>query len=424
MKDKYLYDKQCLVILDHALPATSHPTFRTKSKLLQNIIISEKSSVNWQLYVAKDIGIRDHFGCPSSNVIHLIKSLQTIQPNLSFTFIPEHYILFKSPMFRICSFMPSPDDEVTTYMLLLLKTSLPDFPKTSSNLKKGSALAHSIGLQYQCANQHYLSRFCPKNNSIPSVNLGSPFTAKAKHYLLHASLSVLEMEKNILENSHSPFALVDSTNETYINSRVGLKQNLASPLDPTGDVLNQHIESKVCEFPDIGTVRVLKGLLGRHHDDSNGKGTDDNTLSLFQTNEMLPTTHLSKLIPKCGPVNGKVAPSLLLYTRKIASNYALSVSSRTNYLSSEKGCPLAQLAMRLLLTCKKTINYQGFIFEREELFSNFADRMSEKRKHVADNVPIKHFHTTASFDMIGFLSIVSVACVIFTAFSRCCQGGR
>ena len=68
---------------------------------------------------------------------------------------------------------------------------------------------------------------------------------------------------------------------------------------------------------------MSKGLLGMHHDDLNGKGTDDNTLSLhaptqidslFQTNEMLPTTHLSKLIPKCGPVNGKVAPNLLLYT--------------------------------------------------------------------------------------------------------------
>jgi len=217
MKDKYLYDKQCPVILDHTLPATSHPTFRTKSKLLQNIIISEKSSVYWQLYVAKDLGIRDHFGCLSSNVIHLIKSLQTIQPNLSFTFIPERCPLYKSPMFHICSFMPSPDDEVTTYMLLLLKTSLPDFLTTSSDL------VHSIGLQYQCANQHHLSRFSQNNNSIPSVNLGSPFTAEAKCYLLHVSLSVLEMEKKIFENCHSPFALVDPTNETYVDSCVGLK---------------------------------------------------------------------------------------------------------------------------------------------------------------------------------------------------------
>ena len=416
MKDTYPYDKQCLVILDLVLPVTSHPTFTTKSKLLQNIIISERSSDNWQLYVAKDLGIRDHFGCPSSNVIHLIRSVLTIQPHLSFTFIPERCPLYKCPMFRICSFLPSPDDELANYMSLLLKTSLPSFPTTSSsNSKRGSALAHSIGLQYQCANQHHLSRFCQNNNSVPSVNLGSPFNAEAKRYLLHASLSVLEKEKNIFENSHSPFALVDSTNESYVDCRVGLKQNVVSHLDPSGDVLNQHIEAKVCEFPDNGTLRMTKGLLGRHHDDLNGKGTDDNTLSLhapthfdslFQTNEMLPTTPLSKLIKKCGPVNGKVVPNLLLYTRKIASTYALSVSIRNDYLISEHSCPLAKLVMRLLLTCKKPIDYQGFIFEREESFSNFAERMSGLPEHVADVVPIKHFHTTASFDKIGFLSIV------------------
>ena len=356
MKDTYPFDKQCLVILDHALPATSHPTFISRSKLLQNIIISERSSVNWQLYVAKDIGIRDHFGCPSSNVIHFIKSLLTIQPHLSFTFIPERCLLYKSPMFRICSFMPSPDDELTTHMSLLLKTSLPDFPTISSNPKRGSALAHSIGLQYQCANQHHFSRFCQNNNSIPRSNLESPFTAEAKRYLLHTSLSVLVKEKKIFENAHSPFALVDSTNETYVNSRVGMKQNLVSHFDLTGDVLSQHTEAKVCEFPDNGTVRMSKGLLGRHQ---NCKGTDDNTLSLhapmqiislFEHHKMLPTTHLSKVIKKCGPINGKVAPNLLLYTRKIASNYADSVSRRTNYLSSEKSCPLAQLVMRLLLS--------------------------------------------------------------------------
>ena len=101
-----------------------------------------------------------------------------------------------------------------------------------------------------------------------------------------------------------------------------------------------------------------------------------------------------------------MVPNLLLYTRKIASTYALSVSIRNDYLISEHSCPLAKLVMRLLLTCKKPIDYQGFIFEREESFSNFAERMSGLPEHVADVVPIKHFHTTASFDKIGFLSIV------------------
>ena len=414
-KDDYPFDKQCLVILDHVLPATSNPSFSTKSKLLQNIIISERSSVQWQLYVAKDLGKRDHFGCPTSNVIHLIESLQMIQPNLSFTFIPERCPVYKSPMFRISSFMPSPDDEVATFMSLLLKTSLPDFPTTSSTSKRGSALAHSIGLQYQCANQHHLSRFCQNNNSIPSVNLGSPFSSEAKRHLLHVSLSVLEKEKEIFENANSPFALVNVTDETYVETRIELKQSLVSYLDPSGDVLKQHIDSKVSEFPDNATLRMSKGLLGRHNDDLNGKAPDDNTLSLhaptqidslFDANEMLPSTRLSKFIPKSGRVRGKVAPNFLLYTRKIASNYAFAVSNRAEYLSSEQSCPLARLVMRLLLTCQKPIDYQGFIFEREESFSTFADRMSSDRNHVSSKVTQKHFHTLASFDKMGFLSIV------------------
>ena len=39
-------------------------------------------------------------------------------------------------------------------------------------------------------------------------------------------------------------------------------------------------------FPKL-TLRMSKGLLGRHHDDLNGKGTDDNTLSLHAPTQIL-----------------------------------------------------------------------------------------------------------------------------------------
>jgi len=66
MKDDYSFDRagQCLVIFDRVLPATSNNSFTTQSNLLKQVIISERSSVLWQLYVAKDLGQRDHFGCP------------------------------------------------------------------------------------------------------------------------------------------------------------------------------------------------------------------------------------------------------------------------------------------------------------------------------------------------------------------------
>lgn len=180
MKDDYPFDRQCLVILDQVLPSTSNINFTTQSNLVENVIIAERSSVFWQLYVAKDLGQRDHFGCPTSNVIHLVKSLLTMRPKLTFTFIPERCPMYKSLMFRICSFMPASDDQLVIYMSLLLKTSFPDFPTTSVTSKRGSAPAHSIGLQIQCAFQHHLSRFCQNNNTIPSVNLGSPFCVHAK----------------------------------------------------------------------------------------------------------------------------------------------------------------------------------------------------------------------------------------------------
>ena len=69
-------------------------------------------------------------------------------------------------------------------------------------------------------------------------------------------------------------------------------------------------------------------------------------------------------------------------------------------------CHLPQLVMRLLLTCQKPIDYQGYIYEHEESFSNFADRMAETSDHVSSSVASKHFQTSPSFNKMGFLSIV------------------
>ena len=144
MKDDYPFDRgQCLVIFDRVLLATSNNSFTTQSNLLKQVIFSERSSVLWQLYVAKDLGQRDHFGWPTLNGIHLIKSLRIIWPNLSFRFIPERFPMYKSLMFRICSFMPAPSNQLATYMSLLLKKSFPDFPMASATSKRGSAPAHA-----------------------------------------------------------------------------------------------------------------------------------------------------------------------------------------------------------------------------------------------------------------------------------------
>jgi hypothetical protein len=413
-KDEYPYDRQCLIIFDRVLPATTNINFTTQSNLLENVIIAERSSVLWQLYVAKDLGRRDHFGCPTSNVIHLVQSLRTIRPKLSFTFIPERCPMYKNVFFRICSFMPVPNDELATYVTLLLKSSFPDFPTTSSSSKRGSAPAHSIGLQIQCAHQHHLSRFCQNNNTIPSVNLGSPFSVQAKKLFLHASLSLLEKEKQVFEMSFSPF-VPESTNQTFIKSRSALKENLVSHLDPSGEALREHAPLNPIEFPDNSTLRFSKGLLGRHNDDLNGKGLDDNTLSLhaptkieslFNHDELLPGTQISKKLLKCGVSTGRLVPNLLLYTRHIATTYAASVRYRTEFLESETNCGLAKLVMRLLLTCRKPIDYQGYYFERAESFSNYANLMVDKSEHVSPGVTLNHFHTLASFDKMGFLSIV------------------
>lgn len=398
-KEEYPYDRQCLIIFDRVLPATTNINFTTQSNLLENVIIAERSSVLWQLYVAKDLGQRDHLGCPTSNVIHLVQSLRTIRPKLSFTFIPERCPMYKSVFFRICSFMPAPNDELATYVALLLKSSFPDFPTTSANSKRGSAPAHSIGLQIQCAHQHHLSRFCQNNNTIPSVNLGSPFSVQAKKHFLHTTLSLLEKEKEVFEMSFSPF-VPESTNLTFIKSRAALKESLVSHLDPSGEALSEHVPIKAIKFPDNSTLRFSKGLLGRHNDDLNGKGQDDNTLSLhaptkieslFNHDEFLPGSQISKKLLKCGASTDRLAPNLLLYTRHIASTYAASVRYRTVFLESETSCGLAKLVMRLLLTCQKPIDYQGYYFERAESFSNYANQMVDKSEHVSPGITTNHF---------------------------------
>jgi len=177
LKDEYPFDRQCLVIFDRVLPSTSNAGFSSKAKQIEHITISERSSELWQLYVAKDLGQRDHFGCPTSNAIHLINSLQRINANISFTFIPARCPIYNSDKFRITTFLSSPENYLTTNISLLTKNAIPEFSMSSSITKRWSAPAHSIGLQYQCAAQHHLSQFCQNNNSIPSVNLGSPFSS-------------------------------------------------------------------------------------------------------------------------------------------------------------------------------------------------------------------------------------------------------
>jgi len=234
---------------------------------------------------------------------------------------------------------------------------------------------------------------------------------ETKQLLLHGTLNILEKEKKVFAQRPSPF-VSDSLNQTYLETHNLLKQSLANHLDPTEDVMRDHVEVNVIELPDFTTLRLSKGLLGRHHDDLNGKGLDDTTISLhcpmnfdsiFTSEEMLTGSQGHKRIIKCGVIDGKVAPNLLLYTRKIADKHAQSVCFRSDYLKSSDRCPLKKLVMRLLLTIKKPIDYQGFIYEREEIFSTFANMMAEKSDHVSLSlVSLIHFRTTASFDKMGY----------------------
>jgi len=133
-------------------------------------------------------------------------------------FIPARCPIYNSDKFRITTFPSSPENDLTTNISLLTKNAIPEFPMASSITKRGSAPAHSIGLQYQCATQHHLSRFCQNNNSIPSVNLGSPFSSQTKQLLLHATLNILEEENKVFAQCPSPFVL-DSLNQTYLDTR-------------------------------------------------------------------------------------------------------------------------------------------------------------------------------------------------------------
>ena len=93
------------------------------------------------------------------------------------------------------------------------------------------------------------------------------------------TLNIVEEENKVFAHCPSPFVL-DSLNETYLDTRDLLKQSLANHLDPSGDVMRDHALVNVSQLPDNSTLRLSKGLLGRHHDDLNGKGLDDTTVSL------------------------------------------------------------------------------------------------------------------------------------------------
>lgn len=112
--------------------------------------------------------------------------------------------------------------------------------------------------------------------------------------LLHATLNILEKEKKVFDRSLSPF-ISESTNCTFNETRVRLKQSLVSHLDPAGKVIGEHLPISVSECPD--NLRFSKGLLGRHHDDLNAKGLDDNTVSLHTPTEIDSLFNPEELLP-------------------------------------------------------------------------------------------------------------------------------
>jgi len=104
----YAYDEQSLIIFDCRVKSGkgSNAVF-VEAPGMKEVLILERSCRNWQLYLASDLGMKDHFTCPTYLCYKLMLSIRCMAENVQFTFIKATCTEFKSHSFSMISLDPT-----------------------------------------------------------------------------------------------------------------------------------------------------------------------------------------------------------------------------------------------------------------------------------------------------------------------------
>ena len=412
----YHYSEQSLVIFDRQVKSKIDDNVVFDKPIgMKKVFIVQRSSHRWQLYLALNLGRKDHFTIPTNACPLLIELILGISKDLKFVFLKRCCTQYLSEEFSMISLDP------TSEVSLALKNNVRDYIVNaapafnySNDPKRGNAPSVNIGLQTQSAHSHHLSRFCQVQHARPSVNQGSKLNSSAKNAL---TLIVLEMisiaeQSFAREPSWSPFE--NKQNEHYHTMiRLALKQHLVDNID-THKILSRHRDSSTSKMPEAINTKFNHGSLMKVHNDDMNDPDDDVTVSLsacvlendtFPDQAVTNDKHVTKLVKKVANRDQSMSLNFLCYNRKTVHDHAEMAGALDKYLDDKSACFFTQACIRLMRIINVPVDYQGFLFEREESFCEIAEELMKDPCRFKQQYLIEYFSSAAAFDKSGFNSL-------------------
>ena len=415
-KNLYHYSEQSLIIFDRQVKSKiDDKVVFDKPIGVKKLIIVQRSSRRWQLYLALNLGRKDHFTIPTNVCPLLIELIRRVSTELEFIFLKGCCSQYLSDEFSMISLDPA--SEVS----LALKSNVRDYIVNattafnySNDPKRGNAPSVNIGLQTQSAHSHHLSRFCQVQHARPSVNQGSKLNVSAKNALTLIVLEIIGIAEQSFarEQSWSPFENKDR--DHYHNKiRLALKQHLVDDID-TNQVLSKHKVSSTPKMPEAINTKFNHGELMKVHNDDLNPPEDDVTLSLsacvlqedtFPDQAVKKNKSVTKLVKKVANLDQSMSLNFLCYNRKSVHDHAEMAGALDRYLDDESACFFTQACIKLMRLINVPVDYQGFLFEREESFCEIADELKKDPIRFKPHYQIEYFSSAAAFDKSGFNSL-------------------
>lgn len=426
------FQDQSLLMFDHAADqSTSDPANNTEDikypapHSIAALLVMERSSSHWQLYVGRKFGSRDHMSIPTGLLPHIVRSIdfarsaENLQQTI-FTFISSSVPTCALPEFEFYYALI----EMSDISDLLMKTATEttrtlarkNGPGERRKNKRGRTTQFSQGLQNAAAHSQYLARWSMVANAkpIPSIKTKNGPTEEDKENLLllhHLSIELCKKKLGI-----SPFQIPDTCSKAYREARSELRIDMNRALDPSGKIERTHHFNQA----ETGEHITNKGneCLKNHRDKKNCPFLDT-TLSLttlHHIDNLLGDQITEKEINKYFDVSrGMVAANLLGYTRSNAHHHSNQIATNRDALASEDTDDLTRLCIRLLSETDIPVDYQGYLWENEE---SFDERATNLAKMFEDENPKwintirdicgddrKILRSIACFEKLGFYSI-------------------
>ena len=425
------FQDQSLLIFDQSSNQTGNSEIGfdnikyPSSRSISSLLVMERSSSHWQLYLGTKFGSRDHMSVPTCLLAHIIRSIDSSRScnglnKSTFTFISSKVPSFSCPDFGFYYSLIDMSDISD----LLMKTAIESTrtlarkngPGERKKSKRGKTTQFYQGLQNASAHTQYLARWSMLGNAkpIPSIKADrGPNDHDKENLLLFHHLSI---KLFISKFGFAPFEIPSSFSTAYKVSRCDLRIGLNRSLDPTGRIQRTYQFNQA----ESGEHFARKGneCLTNHSDRKNCPLLDT-TISLTTLHSvqdlLCDEVSLADVEKHFDISQGIVAANGIGYTRSCAHHHATTIANIQTALAGDTTDDLTKLCIRLLTQTKCPIDYQGFFWENESSFDEIATERailleSENSKWI-DTIRVycgidrKVLRSVACFDKYGYYSI-------------------